>query len=444
MARSFAVLIALLLAPAGALAQSVGSAFSGPTTADGASAYWNPAAMAEGEGTMLEIDLGLSLLGASYAPDTIEGTSETNAVKPIATLGGFTDVLGEQFRLGLTVTVPQTTGGSWDRNDGAADITRFYITDAAIFHVTATPAFSWSPTPWLTLGVGATVANGQFIVELDKDLGASINQTVGSDVVDSPLPYGSPELAAQTNLRAQGWGVGAVGGVIVRPVPELSIGASIHSPVSITGSGTVDAVYPDSVNTIVNDVVPGAELPDLSGDIEVDLTLPMNIYAAVAYRPSQRLEVAAEYRYINRASQPSLLVDITKATSNLVEDAVLARAYRDQHTVSLRGEYSVVDELRVALFGRYTNNTVPENTTSPSTLDFTKWELGLAVRWQISQTVGITAQYSHFIIPDTVVRNSLHRPLAQPSLATFNHPRPTGTYSVNADTFQLGATFSFR
>ena len=43
---------ALALAPAAARAQSVGTIFSGPVEADGASAWTNPATMSAGEGTL--------------------------------------------------------------------------------------------------------------------------------------------------------------------------------------------------------------------------------------------------------------------------------------------------------------------------------------------------------------------------------------------------------
>lgn len=52
--------------------QAIGTTFSGPTDADGASAYWNPAAMTRGHGTRL--GAGVGFLRASFEPDTIDGT----------------------------------------------------------------------------------------------------------------------------------------------------------------------------------------------------------------------------------------------------------------------------------------------------------------------------------------------------------------------------------
>ena len=53
-------------------------------------------------------------------------------------------------------------------------------------------------------------------------------------------------------------------------------------------------------------------------------------------------------------------------------------------------------------------------------------------------------QFPCLILFDTVVNDSLFRPVAQPSLATFNRPSPTGTYTASVDTIRLGVGLHFQ
>jgi len=64
-------------------------------------------------------------------------------------------------------------------------------------------------------------------------------------------------------------------------------------------------------------------------------------------------------------------------------------------------------------------------------------ELGTALQWSFSERISGTAAYSHYFIPPREVDDSLHQPLAEPSLDAFNHPSPTGTYDATSDYLTL-------
>lgn len=440
MRRALAALVLTLAALCGARAeaQSIGTALSGPTTADGASAYYNPAAMGAGRGTHLELDLGLSAVSLAYEPaDGSAGSSQT-PVGPLVTLGGFTDAIDPEWRIGLTAGVSRTMGGYWNRDDGAADITRYYMVEGQMFHIQAVPALSWTPAEWITIGVGANLTYASMRSELDKDFGAQLNQTAGSTSIDSPFPYADPALAAPVSISGDGFGIGAIGGVLVQPIEELSFGASVHSPVVVAGSGSLSVEYPQALRDFVNDTLPSAQLPDLNGSIDVALDVPLLFLFGASVRPHPAVDLAAYYQFEHASTQPNFNLDVTEATSEAITSQARPQAYVDRHRVLFRAAFLPVPELRLAVHGVYQSNTIPDETLAPNNLDFDRVEVGATARWRIVDELSVLLQYSHIALVDREIDSSLHRPVTQPSLAAYNHPSPTGRYSGSANTFRVG------
>lgn len=436
--RGLVVSLTLLLASATAHAQSMGTAFSGPTSADGAAAYYNPAAMGAGDESTVELDVGLSAVQLQYDPaDGSAGSSQT-PIGPLLSLGGYTNALHPDWRLGMSVGISRAMGGYWNRDDGAADITRYYMVSGQVFHIQATPGVSWTPIEWLTVGLGANLAYGSMSSELDKDFGSQLNQTAGSSSFDSPFPYASPALAAPVSITGDGFGVGAIGGVLVQPIEELSFGLSVHSPVLVAGSGSLSVDYPDSLRTIVEDTVPGTQLPALDGDIDVALDVPMLVLFGVTARPHEAVELSAYYQFEHASTQPNFNLIVTEATSDLLTNQARPQAYVDRHRVFFRASFFPVEELQLAVHAAYQSNTVPDETMAPNNLDFDRIEVGGAARWQVVPEFSVLLQYSHIALVDREISTSLHRPVSQPSLAAYNHPSANGRYSGAANTVRLG------
>ncbi len=422
------------LAAGSARAQGVGTTLSGPTDADGATAFWNPAAMLRGHGTQLDAGSGLSLIRATFDPvDSADG-SRTFVPKPEPTLGAYSDAFGRDIRVGFTVGVPQIDGASWSRDDGASDVTRYYSVSARSYFVTMTPSIAYQPKPWISLGAGVNVVRSQLSATLDKDMGKQLNQVAGSPVPDSPFPYADPALAAPTELGAAGWSVGAVAGVMIRPHERVTIGASIHTPSSAMASGDVNVTYPDSLKSFVGEAAPAAELPPLEGDMQVELGLPFMAFTAIAVEPAPLWEVRADYRFLDRSSISDLYLDVVKASSDDLADTAVVRGYQDRHSFGLRlSRLLYGGRALAALRARLEPNSIPESTVAPNNLDFDKLELGVAARMFLSGNVSVVGMYSHYFMPTRVVDESLHQPLAEPELDSFNHPSANGTYGASAD-----------
>jgi long-subunit fatty acid transport protein len=421
----------------------VGSNVSGPTDADGASSFWNPAAMLRGRGTRIDAGSGVSLVRLRYDAD--EGGSVKSFVpKPEPTIGAYTDALGRDWRVGFTVGTPQMDGVKWSRDSGAADVTRYYAVSGRTYHVLMTPSVAYQPLSWLAVGAGVNVAHSRMSASFDKDMGKQLNLALGSSDPDAPFPYAEPMLAAPAELATSGWGAGVVGGVLATPTDRIAVGLSVHSPLTSHASGSVAVEYPQAMRDFVADAAPAAQLPELAGSVETDLSIPLMVFTAVAVRPADAWEVRADYRYVDRSSMANSDLAVVEATSPDVRGTPIVRGYNDRHSIGLRGSRELRDRrLRLALRLRYENTTVPEQTFTPSNVDFAKYELGAIASFSLTSRYLLTGQYSKYLIPSRHIDDSLHRPLAQSSLDAYNHPSPTGRYQATSDylLLQLSAFF---
>ncbi|MEM7604981.1 MAG: outer membrane protein transport protein [Myxococcota bacterium] len=443
--RGGALAVLVTCVASAASAQQVGTAESGAATGDGAAPFYNPAAMALGD-SLIELNLGGTFANLRFDPAGPIGATETTAVSPQITLGAYTDVLHETLRIGLTAGLPVISGGSWDDGDGGAGaITRYYLRDARLIHAGAALGLSWTPVPWLSFGASVLGVYGSTTSEFDKDFGAELNNMSGCSYErdDCLFPYADPLFAAPVDLRTSGFGVGGIFGVMVQPLPNLEIGFSFQTPVKINTPGTIEVEYPDSLIDAVNQLLPSAELPPLTADIEASMDLPMAINAGVVYRPIPPLELNFYYRWDQQSDAPFWRVRITQTSSPSIQDTGKAQGYENRHLARLRVGYAVIDALRVSLYGAYQTNTVPDLTTSPNNLDFARIELGLTARWRVSERIGLFLQYSHLILRTRNVTQSLLRPTVDIAFADFNRPSPVGEWSGSANGIRLGMSVHF-
>jgi long-subunit fatty acid transport protein len=269
-------------------------------------------------------------------------------------------------------------------------------------------------------------------------MAVQLNRTVGSTSTDSPFPAQHPDLTAPVDLKSSGWGIGAVGGILLTPNKYISIGTSVHSPVKVNAKGSLDAEYSDAMLRFIAAAAPSAQLPEMAGDVALDLELPLSIFSAIAVRPTQGWEIRVDHRFLDYSSVANTDVIMVEATSPELKDTSIVRGYNDVHSVGLRlGHMFSTGRGRAALNGRWERNKVPELTATPSNLDFNKYELGAALQWAFNGQFAMTGQYSHFFLTGRQVDESLHRTLADPNLDAYNHPAPLGSYDGAADMFSL-------
>jgi long-subunit fatty acid transport protein len=456
-----AVLLSLL-APTIAGATAAGTIFSGPTTADVSSIYWNPGAMTGINGTMLTGFGGLSIIRGQYwreTPIPLTGEPYPRAdlfvIKPDPVLGAVTSAGLKRWRFGLGLAAPLIDGASWKETYGGKPAsTRYYAMDGRLVQIYIEPAVAFRAHRMLSIGVGLDITATWVAQTLMTDFAARINQLActalgasSSCQTDSPLVREDPRYDAYTTLNGVGWGVGVYAGALFTPWPWLQIGASFHSgPGNVSVPVDMEVQLPRSVTDFVQQSLPSVKLPELKAEGSVEVSSPWILTAGIKVLPTARLELAADLQYMNKSSLTTLTGIIHRASSELISGQVLVKASRDDVLVGARAAYQVRDDLRVALRMEFGRNTRPDRYTTPVSLDMDKISLHVGASWQATRRIQLFLEYAHYFIFTREIRETNFAPNALPTTPEeegFDRPSPTGTYSAQTDRVGAGLTVSF-
>jgi long-subunit fatty acid transport protein len=458
------LLLALALALVGAgpvHAAVVGSIFSNPTTGDGASLFNNPAAMTLGRGTW-----GLAFgaitavrLGYSRAtPSAYDGRAypEANALiaKPNAVVGAITDATLDRFRFGLGLALPFVDGAQWPGVvDGRPSSTRYFALDAKLAELLIEAAVAVRVTRWLSLGIGIDAVGLILGQDVMTDFGSKIDQmacamtAATSCALDSPFRREDPSLDALTKIGGMGWGVGVIGGVLITPAPWIRLGLGVHS-----GGGTISipvdlsVELPTAVQDYVRKNLPSVTLPPLEAQGNVSMGAPLFVTAGVAVRPMPALEIVADLHFSQTSRTSVMIGTISRSSTSLIGNQVLIKARTDTFNVGLTGTYQLRRAVALALRFEFENNSRPDEFTCPVSIDFTKFSLHAGALWQATRWLGLSLEYGHYFFVERDIASSRFAPNSLPTTAVeegFDHPSPTGHYSVGADRVGLGITVGF-
>jgi hypothetical protein len=140
------------------------------------------------------------------------------------------------------------------------------------------------------------------------------------------------------------------------------------------------------------------------------------------------------------------MIQILQTSSELVVDQVKVVLVDDAFTVGLRGSYRLRPGLTGALRAEYTANTMPEQFTSPVSLDFDKVNLQAGLHWQMTSWLGAVVEYTQTILVPRSVEKSAFGPRADPRTPVdvgLDKPRPHGRYTGYAVKVTAGLTVAF-
>jgi len=472
-ARLILLLLALLLLTRPALATSVGTIFSGPTSKDGAIVYWNPAGMTRMDGTHVMLFGGASLIQIQHqraTPSAFDGTLYPEATialfKPNLALGIVTDAglsglpasplndVLKDFRFGVGLSLPIIEGASWeDTYAGRPASTRYYsgFSYQALLYIEL--ALAYRINRYISVGVGLDVIGALVTNSMAVDLGAKVNQTICSVAGSNKCPLGAPlqrenpAYDGQVQVDGTGWGTGGVFSVLLSLPPLLHAGLAFH-----TGAGiipvpiVIDVELPPALMSYMKQNLPSIALPVLHAEAEIGFVSPMIITAGAAVTPLPELEVAFDLQWIDYSASTEMLVYISSTTTALIRDQVLVKTKKDGFVMGLRGAYQLLDELRLALRLELSTNTRPEAFVTPVSMDFHIVSLQLGAGWQATSWLYLTLEYGHYFLVSRTIENSHFAPRASPATSLeegFDLPSPVGTYTGMADSLSLGVHLEF-
>jgi long-subunit fatty acid transport protein len=442
----------------------VGNIFSGPTTADPAIVYWNPAGMTLLRGTQLMLFGAVSAVRLQYArstPSAFDGTSfpesQVFVAKPSPAFGLVTDFGKKRWRAGLSAALPMLEGATWDTvTDGRPSATRYFAEAARLGKFVVTAAGAYQVHPRFSIGFGFDVWWVMLKHAVMTDFGAKINQmacasTPSACSLNSPLARENPDFDAPTNVEGNGVGVGASAGFLFTPFDWVRIGVGVHS-----GAGKIkipvdlSVELPQSVLDYMRQNLPTVGLPALSEKGNVKLTVPLMVTFGVAVEPSPRWEIAYDLHWMNTAATDMMIGTVTTDnTGGLIGDQVLVKARDDSLLMGLRGVYRPLKNLQtlqVALRIEYEKNTRPSTFLSPVSVDFHRASIHAGVRWQMTSYLAMSLEYGHYLLFTRTVSVSRFSPNANPTTPEeegLDKPSAAGRYSAQADRVGLSIHASF-
>ncbi|WP_437936871.1 OmpP1/FadL family transporter [Sorangium sp. So ce341] len=308
----------------------VTSGASGPTTADAAAVFWNPAALAGVERPELLLGAGLIVGHATYerqrrgayqTPDTLQfklpldpanaapgktGPAEQVSTTPVAPTGNAflaIPAIPKRLTVGVGLYVPYAAALSFP--DGAQ---RWQLQQAFIVASSLTAAAGLRVTDQLSVGAGLSYVGG--LAELSKvqDFASLKEFHDGLDYLKQDNDFGPSTPSELRELD-----------VLARPISlkqALSHGASFHLGLAFTpnkdlrfgltyqhstamrykGKFAIDMNHPFFTQDLAEQGL--RYKPLVEGDAELSFTLPKRLTAGVGYRVSDKLSIDGLLSYV--------------------------------------------------------------------------------------------------------------------------------------------------
>ncbi|MBP8807064.1 MAG: outer membrane protein transport protein [Kofleriaceae bacterium] len=359
-----------------------------------AAAFHNPAGLSLLPGVRLYASFGLALLSTEFRlkpwdqsdrfltePVDSEGyfaaIRPTRAVGAIPMLAATAEILPGKLWGGLAAYVSNGTGAQFAEDA----VTRYHLIDGYIIAPTVTAIAAYQVHPKLALGAGAGVMNIQ--VHGKRHLFPILN---GSDV--SSIVGSNAELV----LDGEDWKFTWNAGLLARPIPRLTVGATVIGRVDPSLEGIITLTTGDDAGN------PGDRY---EGKATTGLVLPWTFLGGANYDVTPKLELGGELRYyLYRAYKEQLsVVDGLPFVTELRTE----KNYKDSW--QLAGGARVHD-LEAApaleLMGgfHYDDTPAPAQTVTLDQPTFSHYGLHLGGRYQLGR-YRLAASYVHYwyVIP---------------------------------------------
>jgi long-chain fatty acid transport protein len=177
--------------------------------------------------------------------------------------------LTNEINFGLGIFSQYGLGFRWDNPDAFSG--RFISQNAVIQTSDINPVFSFQPFPEFAFAVGADLRYSK--VQLERESGI-INPFTNSAVDVAHIKLNSD----LTDNHGWGWNAG----ILIRPVPQFSIGATYRSHIKIDYEGTAKFVQRPTGNAQLDAIV-ASQLPQGDHPVATSIDFPesVNLGAAV-------------------------------------------------------------------------------------------------------------------------------------------------------------------
>jgi long-chain fatty acid transport protein len=353
----------------GARAMAQGGAFAARAS-DPSAIYFNPAGLSF-QGSSLYLGATLITPKVSFfGPSNYSLNNETKindqTFTPINVYGTY--AVDDDIHVGIGVNNPYGLGTEWPSQwvgqyvAQKIDLQSFFIT----------PTIAYKLSDQLSIGVGVNYVTGGVKMKLATS-----------------IPFNNPPPMVTLDLKASG--VGFNGGIIFKPMTDVSIGASYRSSVKLdaTGSASFDPNYT------------ALGLPN--GDAAISITLPATGFLGISYSFMKNLEVEADYQYIGWSSYKELKIEFkADPTKNKVEP----KNYQDTYIVRVGAEYTLGDfQIRAGYL--YDHTPVTSEYVEPLLPDANRNGYNIGLGYKLDEHWRVDAAYFFLKFDQRTVQNTV-------------------------------------
>jgi long-chain fatty acid transport protein len=398
----------------GARATGQGGAFVARAS-DPSAIFFNAAGLGFQKGINASVGTTLIFPSTEFTGPT-PATTNTKMVSQVfypPTLYG-TYSVNDKLVVGLGVFSPYGLGTEWPvdwvgrKSSIKTDLQSFYIT----------PSVAYKVNDQISVGVGAS-----YVI-------ANVTLKYRVPTMSSLGVYSTKDGTAE--LVANGTAFTFNGGVIYKPMPNLSIGASYRHLAEVKLKGT--AKFTDM--QFFAPYFPG-------GDGETTLPFPSNFQAGVAYTINPKLTVEADVQYVMWNTYDMLAVTLTNGpAAPLAPGGVILQKspapankdWSDAMMIRLGGEYLVNDKITVRAGFIHDATPQPDYTVEPMMPDADKNDISLGAGYKINEKMSVDVAYLLVLFGDRTVKTSTNY--------KDNNPFP-GTYKSSVHLFGLSFNYTF-
>jgi long-chain fatty acid transport protein len=365
----------------------------------GSAIFFNPAALADLDGTVFT--LGGTLIGphGDFTPDGGQPTKLEDKWINVPNLYYARD-LGARAKFGLGLMAPYGLEIAWPLSFEG----RFLSYESKLQAVYVQPTLAFEVNDQLLVGGGVDVSYAK--VELKQSVDLSTQPIPGTAFTFGNLGVPRYTDFADITLKGDAVQLGFHLGALVKATDRVSFGVrylsrqkieteegdfetrqimtGLRTPVPLPGipaGASLDALLEPLFAA-------GGRLADQS--VGTSLYLPDQFVAGVAFQASDGVKVKVDYQHTNWSLFDVLVIE----TENGLTDTNV-ESYRDSHGLRVGTQFDVND--RTALRGGFIAHTAaaPDETVTPLLPEGARWELTVGVGREVSQLFGIDLAYQY-------------------------------------------------
>ena len=382
-----------------AKAMAMGGAFTAIAN-DASAVYFNGAGLTQLTGTNILIGTTaiapVSTFRGVY-PDITEYGTEKKVFFP--THAWVAHRFSEKIAAGIGFTIPYGLETNWDQNW----VGRYLAIQTRLFVFTISPVVAYKFSDQLSVSAGLIYSWS--------------NVKITSKTPQTPFPGDAFATLDGKDNSAFGFSFG----LLMKPDPRFTIGASLRSQLDFAFDGTVTTIGATQL---------ASELPN--GSASAKLTTPINVTLGLAYDVLPELKLSADFEYVGWSSYDKLVVDFTDPN---YQDIHSPRLYDNSYIIRLGGDYKLSDMFGVQAGIYFDKTPVSAKFVNPTLPDANRLGLSCGVSIKPMENLEINAAYLFIRASELSVTNS------EEYYTSGNSPF-NGTYNSYANLASIGISYS--